>query len=152
MRTRRTSLVRATERCVCSWPSEALKALETKRSTQMETNQVTESNVADQSGKSVSRSTPAVAKPKGKQAVAPTSNSHAGLRARAPRSARGKSLDGKLACRYCGSDDLAPSFKKRRDARCRACFKKRYGTGKAGRRTARTNRKSKAAKQSRASH
>jgi hypothetical protein len=27
----------------------------------------------------------------------------------------------KLVCRYCGSDDLAPSFKKRRDARCRAC-------------------------------
>ena len=34
----------------------------------------------------------------------------------------------KLVCRYCGSDDLAPSFKKRRDARCRACFKKRYGS------------------------
>src|SRR5579862_9034552 len=33
---------------------------------------------------------------------------------------------GKLMCRYCGSDDLAPSFKKRRDARCRACFKQRY--------------------------
>jgi hypothetical protein len=34
----------------------------------------------------------------------------------------------KLVCRYCGSDDLSPSFKKRRDARCRACFKKRYGS------------------------
>jgi hypothetical protein len=34
----------------------------------------------------------------------------------------------KLVCRYCGSDDLAPSFKKRRDARCRACFKKRYSS------------------------
>ena len=34
----------------------------------------------------------------------------------------------KLVCRYCGSDDLAPSFIKRRDARCRACFKKRYGS------------------------
>ena len=32
----------------------------------------------------------------------------------------------KLVCRYCGSDDLSPSFKKRRDARCRACFAKRY--------------------------
>jgi len=32
-----------------------------------------------------------------------------------------------LACRYCGSDDLAPSFRKRRDARYRACFKQRYG-------------------------
>ena len=33
----------------------------------------------------------------------------------------------KLVCRYCGSNDLAPSFIKRRDARCRACFKARYG-------------------------
>lgn len=39
----------------------------------------------------------------------------------------------KLTCRYCGSDDLAPSFKKRRDARCRACFKKRYAPGVAKR-------------------
>ena len=36
----------------------------------------------------------------------------------------------KLVCRYCGSDDLAPSFIKRRDARCRACFKARYGVAK----------------------
>src|SRR5579862_5319176 len=48
---------------------------------------------------------------------------------------------GKLMCRYCGSDDLAPSFKKRRDARCRACFKKRYGSKKTDDRTARTNRR-----------
>ena len=34
----------------------------------------------------------------------------------------------KLACRYCGSDDLAPSFIKRRDRRCRKCFAKRYGS------------------------
>ena len=33
-----------------------------------------------------------------------------------------------LRCRYCGSDDLAPSFRRRRDARCRACFKQRYGS------------------------
>jgi hypothetical protein len=39
-----------------------------------------------------------------------------------------KSESGALVCRYCGSDDLAPSFKKRRDARCRACFKKRYSS------------------------
>jgi hypothetical protein len=32
----------------------------------------------------------------------------------------------KLMCRYCGSDDLAPSFIKRRDRRCRKCFSKRY--------------------------
>ena len=28
----------------------------------------------------------------------------------------------KLVCRYCGSDDLAPSFIKRRDRRCRKCW------------------------------
>jgi hypothetical protein len=40
----------------------------------------------------------------------------------------------KLLCRYCGSDDLAPSFIKRRDRRCRKCFSKRYGSA------ARTNK------------
>jgi hypothetical protein len=34
----------------------------------------------------------------------------------------------KLICRYCGSDDLAPSFVKRRDRRCRKCFGQRYGS------------------------
>jgi hypothetical protein len=34
----------------------------------------------------------------------------------------------KLVCRYCESDDLAPSFIKRRDRRCRKCFSKRYGS------------------------
>ena len=34
----------------------------------------------------------------------------------------------KLLCRYCGSWDLAPSFIKRRDRRCRKCFSKRYGS------------------------
>jgi hypothetical protein len=33
-----------------------------------------------------------------------------------------------MICRYCGSDDLAPSFIKRRDRRCRKCFSKRYGS------------------------
>ena len=33
-----------------------------------------------------------------------------------------------LECRYCGSDDLAPSFIRRRDRRCRKCFGKRYGS------------------------
>ena len=51
----------------------------------------------------------------------------------------------KLVCRYCGSDDLAPSFRKRRDARCRACFKKRYGTSARGKKATRT-RKMKVAK------
>ena len=39
-----------------------------------------------------------------------------------------KSKSGKLVCRYCGSDDLAPSFINRRDRRCRKCFSKRYGS------------------------
>jgi hypothetical protein len=39
-----------------------------------------------------------------------------------------KSKSEKLVCRYCGSDDLAPSFIMRRDRRCRKCFSKRYGS------------------------
>jgi hypothetical protein len=46
----------------------------------------------------------------------------------------------KLVCRYCGSDDLAPSFKKRRDARCRACFKKRYSSPAPRKNTKKTKR------------
>ena len=64
---------------------------------------------------------------------------------RPPRSSRARSSAEKLVCRYCGSDDLAPSFKKRRDARCRACFKQRYGSAPRDRKTAAT-RKTKAAK------
>lgn len=41
----------------------------------------------------------------------------------------------KLVCRYCGSDDLAPSFIKRRDRRCRKCFSKRYGRAARTRKT-----------------
>jgi hypothetical protein len=41
-----------------------------------------------------------------------------------------KSKSEPLVCRYCGSDDLAPSFIKRRDRRCRKCFSKRYGSSK----------------------
>jgi hypothetical protein len=43
------------------------------------------------------------------------------------------------------SDDLAPSFRKRRDSRCRACFKKRYGSAARKKGTTRT-RKVKVAK------
>jgi hypothetical protein len=46
----------------------------------------------------------------------------------APRLRKGmgsKWKSNKLVCRYCGSDDLAPSFIKRRDRRCRKCFSKR---------------------------
>jgi len=56
--------------------------------------------------------------------VAPT----VATRAARPRRSQSASKPEKLLCRYCGSDDLAPSFRKRRDARCRACFKKRYGS------------------------
>ena len=41
----------------------------------------------------------------------------------------------KPACRYCGSKDLAPSFIKRHDARCRKCFSDRYGSKAKGRKT-----------------
>jgi hypothetical protein len=41
----------------------------------------------------------------------------------------GKVKQEKLVCRYCGSDDLSPSFIKRRDRRCRKCFSKRYRSG-----------------------
>jgi hypothetical protein len=36
----------------------------------------------------------------------------------------------RLACRYCASEDLAPSFVKRRDRRCRQCFSQRYPTAR----------------------
>ena len=61
------------------------------------------------------------------------------------RSMRTAAKAEKLVCRYCGSDDLAPSFKKRRDARCRACFKQRYSSGTRSKRAER-KRKAKATK------
>ena len=49
--------------------------------------------------------------------------------ARAPMKTKGHKPKGqKLVCRYCGSNDLAPSFIKRRDRRCRKCFSSRYGS------------------------
>jgi hypothetical protein len=50
------------------------------------------------------------------------------LRRPLPKQIRSKSKSVKLVCRYCWSDDLAPSFIKRRDRRCRNCFRKRYGS------------------------
>ena len=41
----------------------------------------------------------------------------------------------KLVCRYCGGDDLAPSFIRRRDSRCRKCFSKRYGSAARAKKT-----------------
>ncbi len=56
--------------------------------------------------------------------------------ARPLRKATGaKSKSEKLVCRYCGSDDLTPSFIKRRDRRCRKCFSKRYGSPTRARKT-----------------
>jgi ribosomal protein L40E len=45
------------------------------------------------------------------------------------------SISAEIVCRYCGSDDLAPSFIKRRDRRCRKCFSKRYGSAAQTRKT-----------------
>jgi hypothetical protein len=51
--------------------------------------------------------------------------------ARTPMKLGSKPKAEKLVCRYCGSDDLAPSFIKRRDRRCRKCFSKRYRSASA---------------------
>ena len=83
---------------------------------------------------------PVVEKPK----VAPPARTRKAA-SRPPESSRAAAKERKLVCRYCGSDDLAPSFKKRRDARCRACFKKRYGSAKRAVNSARP-RKAKPAK------
>ena len=49
-------------------------------------------------------------------------------KAKPARSVRKNTGAKSMVCRYCGSDDLAPSFVKRRDRRCRKCFSKRYGS------------------------
>ena len=109
----------------------------------MESNHAMGSAATGNSGKSVSIPSTSVTKHKTKKTVPATAKSGAEVRARTHRSPRAKFTGGKLVCRYCGGNDLAPSFKKRRDARCRACFKKRYGF-RPGQRTARTNRKAEA--------
>ena len=84
-------------------------------------------------GRTGARAADEAAAPAKKQAV--TNQPKAALATKAgkaarrpPRSSHVASDVKKLICRYCGSDDLAPSFLKRRDARCRACFKQRYGS------------------------
>ena len=65
----------------------------------------------------------------GKKALRKKTAAREAKPARPPRKTIGnKSKSNKLVCRYCGSDDLAPSFIKRRDRRCRKCFSKRYGS------------------------
>ncbi len=66
-------------------------------------------------------------------AKAPAKNARAtksAKTAKATKTSKGKG-EWKPICRYCGSRDLSPSFIKRRDARCRACFKRKYA-GKYG--------------------
>src|SRR5262245_58761315 len=59
----------------------------------------------------------------------PGEKSLRGRLTRSPRKATSdKSKSTRLVCRYCGSEDLAPGFIKRRDRRCRKCFSKRYGS------------------------
>src|SRR6202162_587776 len=111
----------------------------------MESNYATEPAATSDSGKSVGIPITSVTTHKNKKAVAARAKSVSKVRARTPRSPRANSDGGKLVCRYCGSDDLAPSFKKRRDARCRACFKERYGSASQDKKTEHT-RKKKAAK------
>src|SRR6266481_1466564 len=65
----------------------------------------------------------------GQKAVGKKSASRKATPSRPHRRETGsKSKSNKLVCRYCESDDLAPSFIKRRDRRCRKCFSKRYGS------------------------
>jgi len=53
--------------------------------------------------------------------------------ARAPLKKTGRKPKAeKLVCRYCGSDDLAPSFIKRSDRRCREVFQQALCFGVAG--------------------
>ena len=105
----------------------------------IETEPTAGESIASEASASAKKKT-AAAKPKG--AHASKTRKAAG---RPPRSSRAKPNGEKLICRYCGSDDLAPSFRRRRDARCRACFKQRYGSTAPDKRNA-TIRKGKIAK------
>ena len=98
-------------------------------------------------GELIANETPASARKKNVAAQpkgAPASKTRKAA-GRPPQSSRAKPKGEKLICRYCGSDDLAPSFRRRRDARCRACFKQRYGSAARNQKAVRT-RKVKAAK------
>jgi hypothetical protein len=90
----------------------------------IETEPTAGESIANEASASARKKT-AAAKPKGAPASKTKTRKAAG---RPPRSSRAKPKGEKLICRYCGSDDLAPSFRKRGDRRCRACFKQRYGS------------------------
>jgi hypothetical protein len=68
----------------------------------------------------------------GRNKTAPKKTKPAGLLRKKTGS---KSKSNRLVCRYCGSADLAPSFIKRRDRRCRKCFSGRYGSAARARNT-----------------
>jgi len=89
--------------------------------------------------------TPAKQKVVANQPKAPLATKVRKAARRPARSSRVASEVKKLVCRYCGSDNLAPSFLERRDARCRACFKQRYGSAVREKKATRA-RRAKAAK------
>jgi hypothetical protein len=65
----------------------------------------------------------------GKKAVRKKTAPREATRVRSLREKKNsKSKSNELVCRHCGSADLAPSFIKRRDRRCRECIRKRYGS------------------------
>jgi hypothetical protein len=97
----------------------------------------------NQSGKTDQSVAPAKKKAVGAKPKAAHNAKTAKAPQRPPRSSRAGSSTEKLVCRYCGSDDLAPSFRKRRDARCRACFKKRYASSQPDKKTERTTKAAK---------
>ena len=92
---------------------------------------------------STTQSIKSVGPAKKKPGAASKASRHVKAPSKLTRSSRTPSNTEKLVCRYCASDDLAPSFLKRRDARCRACFKKRYSSTPRNKKTAR-GRKTKA--------
>ena len=101
--------------------------------------------LVNQSGRTDQSVAPVKKKAVGAKPTAARAAKTAKVPQRPPRSSRAGSRTEKLVCRYCGSDDFAPSFKKRRDARCRACFKKRYGSARRDKSAVR-RRKAKGAK------
>jgi len=97
-------------------------------------------------GESIASEASASARKKDRAATKPTSAAASKTKKaanRPTRSSRAKPDGEKLICRYCGSDDLAPSFRRRRDARCRACFKQRYGSAARNQKAVRTRKAAK---------
>jgi hypothetical protein len=120
--------------------NEAANRSRAEREMSIETEPTAGELIANEAASASAKKKTAAAKPKG----APASKTRKAA-GRPPRSLRAKPNGEKLICRYCGSDDLAPSFRRRRDARCRACFKKRYGSAARNQKAVRT-RKVKTAK------